>query len=172
MREAMKVVADTSPLIALERIGRLDILPGLFGSVVCPQSVIDELRAFPGHLRADSSIEQSSWLSIRPDPREMVFRKELGAGETAAIALAVNIKAEMIVLDDLAARRIAREIGLKISGTLGIVLAACRYGLLADVAGTLDDLRSAGFHLSNTLIRDCIARAERYSINGADDPTA
>ncbi len=157
----MSVVINTSPLIALERIGRPDILPGLFGSVVCPRSVIDELCAFPFHLRADSSIEKSSWLSILPDPPEVVFRKELGAGETAAIALAVSIKAEMIVLDDLAARRIAREIGLKISGTLGIVLAAHRRGLLDDVAGTLDDLRSAGFHLSKTLIQDCIARSRR-----------
>lgn len=111
----MTVVTNTSPLNALDRIGQIQLLPRLFGSILRPASVRTELQeglsfGYPDHL-----LEDSNWLTTVEDPPEMVLRKELGAGETAAIALAVRKQADWILLDDLAARLVAEELGLHVS---------------------------------------------------------
>ncbi len=126
----MTVVANTSPLIALDRIGHLDVLPRLFGNVIRPQSVVNELQAGKHIYGGSEALFQAPWLTTLEDPPEMLLRKELGSGETAVIALALRMKADLTILDDLAARNVAAELGLKVTGTLGVLLAAYRKGLL------------------------------------------
>ena len=128
----MRVVVDTSPLIALERIGQLDLLRELYGQVVRPQSVLAELLAGQRRYGLSAELMQGSWILTEPDPAEMALRKELGAGETAAITLAFKTHADLLVLDDLQARLVASGLGLAITGTLG-VLAAAHQGALAVV---------------------------------------
>ena len=96
----MRVVVNSSPLIALERIGSLDVLKSLYGTVVRPQSVLDELGAGRSRYNFDRALFDTDWILTEPDPPEMVFRKELGAGETAAITLAYKTAADLVILDD------------------------------------------------------------------------
>ena len=149
----MKVVVNTSPLIALNRIGCLHLLPSLFGHVIRPQSVADEIQAGRLQYGAADSLLEEDWLETVEDPPEMVLRRELGAGETAAIALAVKLRSDLILLDDLAARNVASELGLAVSGTLGVLVASAKRGLLTDVEKPLKDLCSAGFHISDSLMQ-------------------
>jgi len=148
----MRIVVNSSPLIALERIGRLDILKALYGTVVRPQSVLDELCAGRGRYSFDTALFDSDWILTEPDPPEMVFHRELGAGETAAITLGYKTAADLVILDDLPARLVATGLGLHITGTLGVLSAASKLGVIDDLAASVYALQEHGFHVSQELI--------------------
>jgi uncharacterized protein len=146
------VIVNTSPLVALDRIGQLDILPRLFGEITRPQSVVDELTAGHSVYGGSDALYNASWLQTVEDPPEMVLRKELGAGETAVIALALKTQADLVILDDLAARNVAAELGLNVTGTLGVLLAAHKKGNLPDLQGAVSELKASGFRISDAVI--------------------
>ncbi len=148
----MRIVVNTSPLVALDRIGQLDLLPALYGKIIRPQSVVDELKAGRSIYGGTDSLYHAAWLETAEDPPEMILRKELGAGETAAIALAFRIQADLIILDDLAARNVAVELGMNVTGTLGVLLAAHKKGILKDLRHAISLLEDSGFRISNTLV--------------------
>ena len=156
----MIVVVDTSPLIALDRIGYLYILKELFGAVIRPQSVADELIAGRRIYGGSSELFDADWIENHADPAEIIFRKELGAGETAAIILAKKLNADLVLLDDLAARNVATQLGLSVSGTLGILLAAHKKGRLPDLKSALSTLTDCGFRLSDDLRRTILKQQE------------
>jgi len=147
-----RVIVDTSPLIALDRIGKLWVLPKLYGTLVRPRSVLDEILDGGSVHGASELLLNAAWLITEDDPREKAFRKELGSGETAAITLAYLTKANLIVLDDLAARLVAASLGLKVTGTLGVLSAAHHRGLIADLSIVLDDLQASGFRIAPELL--------------------
>lgn len=155
----MRVIVNTSPLISLDRISRLDALRELYGKVVRPQSVLDEIQAGVGRYSVSPDVLASGWILTEPDPPEMVLRRELGAGETAAIALALRSEADLIILDDLQARLVAQDVGLRITGTLGVLCAAHRAGILSDLEGAILSLQEAGFRVSPGLLErlQCLA---------------
>lgn len=148
----MIVVVNTSPLISLDRIDRLDILPELFGRVVRPQSVVDELTSGKSSHGGSFALFDAPWMDTVPDPAEAVFRKELGAGETAAIALAKTMGADLILLDDLAARRVASGLDLRVSGTLGVMAAAAQRGIVSDLGEAIESLRRVGMRVSDKVV--------------------
>ena len=82
----------------------------------------------------------------------MVLRRELGPGETAVIAYAFKSKADLVVLDDLNARLVAASVGLRLTGTLGLLIAAYKTGLLPDLKGAVNDLQKAGFRIAEHVI--------------------
>ena len=143
----MKVITNTTQLIVLERIGYLDILKNLYGQIIRPQSVLDELLAGREKYSLAMSLVESDWINTHPDPPEMTFRRELGAGETAAITLAFKLEADLTILDDLQARLVAQNLGLKITGTLGVLGAAHKAGIISDPSLTMMKLKKAGFRL-------------------------
>ena len=153
----MRVIVNTSPLIALERIGRLDLLQKLFSTVVRPQSVLDEiLEGSPKH-GVPNALVKSEWIFTEPDPEETVFRRELGAGETAVLALARMTHADLVVLDDLQARLVATSLGLGLTGTLGVLVAAHRVGILSDLRPAFAALQECGFRVSQQIIDDLVS---------------
>ena len=152
----MKIVVNTSPLIALDRIDSLDILQNLFGTILRPQSVLDELRAGQHVHGGSSKLFNATWLNTVTDPPGMMLRKELGAGETAAITLAYNLNADLVILDDLAARNVAISLNLKVSGTLGIIVSAYKKGFVTDLEAILKLLKSNGFRVSKHLINNIL----------------
>jgi predicted nucleic acid-binding protein len=154
------VVTNTSPLLALEKIGQLALLPGLFSKVIRPESVTREIQEGIEMGHPPGLVEDTEWLKTVMDPPEMVLRKELGAGETAAIALAVRESADLILLDDLAARLVAAELQLNVMGTLGILLAGYSKGMLKSAHDCALDLERSGFRVSKQLL-DTIKSKER-----------
>lgn len=142
----MIVVSNSSPLIALDHLGRLDLIGALFGKVFVPPAVIQEVqaRALPSALQVR--------IPAQPVSAE-ILQSSLGAGETEALALAVELDAGLILLDDKAARRLAAAIGLSISGTLGFLIEAKRAGLIPAVQPLIDALRPLPFHISASLYK-------------------
>jgi predicted nucleic acid-binding protein len=144
------VVSNSSPLIALHQLGQLDLCQALFGTVLIPPAVIHE--TFQTRL-------QPSWLEGRPLAQPLsalVLRGRLGAGEREAIALAVELTADLILLDDTAARRTASSIGLHVVGTFGLLLRAKEQQLLPAVKPLLDQLLAFGFHAGEELVSEVL----------------
>jgi predicted nucleic acid-binding protein len=139
MNESRPAVADASPIIALGRIGRLDLLQRLFTTVAIPPAVAAE--AFGGEAAP-------SWIRVVTPGSAVGRGASLGAGEQEAIALALELDAAWIVLDDLAARRQAAREGLRVVGTIGLLLAAKRARLVESVRPLFDALDRAEFRLS------------------------
>jgi predicted nucleic acid-binding protein len=145
------VVSNSSPLIAFADIGQLDLLPSIFGSILIPPSVAAEI--------APTIAELPPWLSVtalkQTIPAILVHRS-LGAGEREALALAIEARAERVVLDDLPARRIARLLSLPVTGTIGVLLAAKRHGLIVSVRPHLDALVRESFFVGAGLYEEVL----------------
>src|SRR5438045_3292106 len=128
------VVSNSSPLIALDRIAHLHLLNHLFGTLVVPPAVSSETSPL---------LTLPQWISERavtqPIPPQVVAAS-VGPGEREAIGLAIECNASWVILDDRPARRLARELGLPVVGTLGVLVAAKRRGFLKEVRSCLDDL--------------------------------
>jgi predicted nucleic acid-binding protein len=155
------VVADAGPLIALGRIGRLDLLRPILGEVLAPEAVLAECLVEPlrpGALAIVDAVARG-WLHRTPDPRpqEPPF-PILGLGESAAIRLALAA-AVPVSMDDRAGRSVARNLGVAVIGTGGVVLAAKQRGLIDAVARVLEALRANGYHLSTALVQAILDRA-------------
>lgn len=154
----MIVVSDTSPLCYLLLIERIEILPQLFNRVIIPQRVRDELLT-----PAAPKVVQE-WMSQPPDWLEVqtitepinVALNQLDLGQEA-ITLALQLKADLILLDDLAARRIAIQFQLEIVGLLGILSSAADKGSV-DFSAAIERLQQTTFRASSKLIQSLLQR--------------
>jgi uncharacterized protein len=150
------VIADAGPLIHLSLIGRIDLLPTLYGRIVIPGLVYQEVVTAGEGLAGSREVREAEWIEVvEHDPKAELFRllrAQLDPGEAAAIWLATNRKAELILSDDRQARLAAERLGFKIQGTLGILVEAKRHGLLPILAPLVSQLREKGVWLSRELI--------------------
>jgi predicted nucleic acid-binding protein len=146
-----QTVANSSCLIALEAAGHLNILERLYGTIEVPEAVDRECG---GTL--------PTWVRVRHVRGRSLVQSlclQLGPGESEAIALCLEQPAERLILDDKKARRIARRLGLPVTGTLAVLLRAKESGILSTVAEVLDELVAVGFHLSSSLIDETLRQA-------------
>ena len=155
----MIAVADTSPICYLILIGEIDLLPRLCNQVLMPRAVLAEL------LHEDAPVAVRSWASNlplwicakeSPDTPTSGLEK-LQAGEQAAILLAESSQADIILLDEKAARRVAGERGLRVTGTLGVLGEGSKRGLL-NLASAIDRLRKTTFRCSPALLKSTLDR--------------
>jgi predicted nucleic acid-binding protein len=156
------LVCDTTIPLYLGRIGQIDLLPSLFAPVYVPEQVKLELAM--GRLLRPDTIDPRSldWVELVSVPQVLIDSlppNRLGAGERAAIAYASTHRGYVAGLDDLRARQLAEAVGLKVVGTLGILLRAKRAGLISTVRPLVDDAIAQGFRLSPELHRDVLGLA-------------
>lgn len=149
-------VVDASPLIFLAKIDRLSLLQSSAERILVPEVVLSEIRA--GHDRATARVDQAAevWLHPVPSPPDS---PESLVGELAVIELALERRAERVVLDDRAARRQARAEGLSVVGTLGLLLAARLRGEIADLGREIERLEAHGFRASSQLVQRVLSEA-------------
>lgn len=156
----MIVVSDTTPINYLILIEQAEILRDLYGRVCLPQAVFDELR----HERAPLEVKEwlkhlPEWLEVRrvtPTPADSSL-EELDEGEREAIALAEQMRADALIIDDRAGRREARRRGLRVTGTLGVIEEAARRDLL-DLPQTIERLKQTSFYVSPRLLQSLLDR--------------
>lgn len=144
----MAAVCDSTPLIAPSRIGRLELLKEYFSEVYIPQEVYDEVVTHGGDLFGAKEVVSQDWIKVEEvrnriavDSLSMI----LGKGESEAIVLAKE-RNMLLVIDDGEGRKIAESLGLKITGTIGLLLLAAGEGKL-DLKQTIDELMAVGFRL-------------------------
>ncbi len=145
------VVSDTSPLHYLVLCGAVDLLPALFGEVLIPPKVAQELR----HCRTPAAVRD--WLATAPNwlkvqaPSRVDLALPVDAGEGEAICLALEVGARALLIDDRKGRTTAGRLGLAVIGTLGILDAASKRGLV-DLATVIDRLRHSNARLDPELL--------------------
>lgn len=154
------LVVDASPLILFNRIDRLDLLVSLAKRLVFPEAVIREIQA--GSERdgtADKIKNLPSILRIadRPVP-DRIRLWDLGAGESQVLAYGLERPGSEVVLDDLAARRCARSLGLSMIGTLGVVILCRHRGVISAARPVIETLREAGLRLKPALMEEALAK--------------
>lgn len=149
----MTVVSNTSPLLNLALIERLQLVESQFGAVVVPTAVWDELTAgFDARDRIEAFRDRDGIRVVSPEPTELrtEFERELDRGEAAAIAYAIDVDADRVLIDEREGRATAKRHDVPVTGAVGILLRASSRGEI-DLETELDALREAGFWISDAL---------------------
>jgi predicted nucleic acid-binding protein len=156
----MIIVSDTSVITNLIQIEKLTILKELYTSVIIPTKVYFELTHYENQ---GTILKKTEWIIVKPVSNKNRI-KELGAfldeGESEAIALAEEIRADALIIDERKGREFAKSMGLNVIGLLGVLLQAKREGILLEIKPILEALDKIGFRISNQLYRHILSMAK------------
>ena len=160
----MIVVSNTSPLTNLAAIGQFDLLKKLYGSIYIAEGVWTELNAKNQSWPGSDEVERASWVKRKKVKHQIVvaaFREDLDRGESETIALAIEQKADLVLMDEAEGRHKANRLGLNVTGVIGILLEAKSNGHIAQIRPLLDKLRQeAGFYLSKRVYNETLKLAD------------
>ncbi|MBI2840163.1 MAG: DUF3368 domain-containing protein [Acidobacteria bacterium] len=136
------LVVNTSPLVLLHAVNQLELLHKLSGDISIPVAVLDELEAGAGRDMCYERVRSLDWIRVeKAGPlTDEIVRWDLGAGEAEVLALGLARPESTVVIDDLLGRRSARSLGIGLTGTIGIVLAAKQLGLLDRARPVIEEL--------------------------------
>jgi len=153
----VKVVSNTSPLVNLGRIGMLDLLQQLYDELLIPEAVWKEVVIKGRGLPGSEIVETAGWIKtniVENKPLVKSLRQDLDAGEAEAIALAIEIEADLLLMDERVGRDVADYFGVRYMGLIGVLVEAKNKKLISEIKNLLDDLRKkAGFRVSDLLYR-------------------
>ena len=148
------VVSNTTPIITLSCVGQLSILQKLYGEVLIPPAVYAELLA--GGTRVGvQELKNADYIVTTPLQNTIYadLLTNLDRGEAETIALALEKKADLLLLDERLGRRHATHLGLTITGSIGVLIKAKKQGYLATLKPALEQIKYSGIYLSNELIQ-------------------
>lgn len=150
------VIVNTSPLLYLHQINHLNLLQALYKNITAPVAVQQELEIGRQQGIDVPAIDQIPWIQLRQVESISLVPAviDLGQGETAVIALGLEIHNSLLILDDQLGRRIANLCKLKYTGTIGVLVKAKQTGLIESVGAALSQLQSKGMWLSDTVIHE------------------
>ncbi|MCG6141364.1 DUF3368 domain-containing protein [Leptospira mtsangambouensis] len=141
-----EVISNTSCLILLSKIRQLDLLNTLYNSIIITDTVKTEFgENIPHFIKIKNPNQEFSVKSLE---------QILDSGEASTIALALESKNSLVILDDLKARKIAKNLGLKITGTLGILAKAKKLGIIDDLEKQINELQRKGIWISEPVINE------------------
>lgn len=156
-----KIVSNTTPLISLLKIDKLSILKQLYGQIIVPQEVFNEMEIGKekGHYADLSKIE---WMKIKKikDEKSLSYFLDLDKGEAETIVLANEIGADLAIIDETLGRFHAKHANLKVTGTLGVLLKAKKSGYIGKVKPLLYELKDKGIWLSDNLLERVLTIAK------------
>ena len=154
----MIVVADTTPIITLIKLQRLDLLEKLFDTVFLPHAVFEELISNSKYLTEAQMVIECPFLKrIEVSDRQSIkiLREVVGldAGESEAIALAEEKSADLLIIDERKGRRVAKQMELKIIGTIGILIQAfdCKILSKTEILSCIEELKYSNIRISDSL---------------------
>lgn len=151
----MIIVSNTSPIISLSAIGQLDLLRQLYNKIIIPPAVYNEVANAAYTDASSVAVKTLPWIQVQQVTQESLiatFPKSLHRGEAEAIALAIELKANLLLIDEELGRKVSRRYGLTVIGVLGTLMAAKRRGLIPSVKPLIDDLMDrVGFRVSSDL---------------------
>ncbi|HAK97320.1 MAG TPA: DUF3368 domain-containing protein [Planctomycetes bacterium] len=159
----MIVVSDASPMLNLAAIHRLDLLRALYERVAIPETVHAEIAGSADDLPGALEFKAADWIEVRrPGDTALVttLRAELHAGEAEAIALAHELRADLILLDERKGRAAAARLNLRVVGLLGVLVEAKHKGLVPALKPLLHELTTrAGFWIGKELFQAVLIAA-------------
>lgn len=155
-----KLVVNASPIISLAKIGHADLLLDLSGELVVPKGVFEEIVTYK---ESDPAIQ---WVTIRKEELikdvtvpDKIFEWNLGKGESEVIAYSIKNKEFTVAIDDKAAKKCAELYGIKVKGTISIIVNAKSAGLIPEIKPLLLNLKSSGFRIADFVIDSALRLA-------------
>jgi predicted nucleic acid-binding protein len=145
------IISDASCIIILDKISKLEILKELYGDITVTSIIAQEYGK-----------PLQNWIKVK-DPLDKnyqtILELELDEGEASAIALAIESKESILILDDEKARKTAISLGLKITGTFGVVISAKNEGYISSVKEVIDKIKQTNFRISEPLEKEILKKA-------------
>ena len=157
-----KVVSNTTPIISLLKNGKLEILKDLYDEIYIPQEVFNEIEAGK-HKKYYLNLLTFEWIKIEQiqDRKSISYFLDLDKGEAEAIVLATESEADLILLDESLGRFHAKHAGLRVTGTIGILVKAKKQGLISELKPLILELKDKGVWLSESLIERILELANK-----------
>lgn len=161
-----KVVVNSTPLIILCSIDKLDILKEMYSEIYIPVAVYNEVTAKDDsacqHLKAEHS-----WIhveNIKDVSEKKMYKAKLHDGEVEVMILAQEQKADLVIIDDNAAKKAAKYLGMAVTGTIGVLMKAKKQGIISQIKPLLLEMNEKGFYISDNLLEDVLHEVkEQYS---------
>jgi len=155
------VVSNTTPIITLSLIGKLHLMKDLYGEILIPPAVYAEILVGGTRRIGIAELQAAEWIRVQPlvDARRALLLPDLDLGEAEAITLAMDVNADLLVIDERLGRRHAQRVGLLLTGSLGILLKAKELGKLSQIGPLIEDLRAKGIRLSDGLVKQALTLA-------------
>ncbi len=162
------VVSDTTAITHLAKIGALNILHQLYPVIYIPEAVYSELTSGGSRVPGAYEAESFPWikiLQVKNKAGVKLLVKTLDQGESEAIALAKEIKADLLIIDEKLGREEAESMGIKIVGIVGILLLAKKKHIITKVKPYLEHLRCSGFRMNQQLYDTALNLANEKTID-------
>jgi len=160
----MIIISDTTPIISLIKINRLDLLEELFGEVLIPDAVFRELTTNVTFKEEADIVKSSEFIKVssiqnRKSLEILQAASGLDAGESEAIILADELKSDVLIIDERRGRKVAQNLGIAITGTIGILIQAYHEKILSEeeVKSCFEYLKNSSIRLSDTLIQEALS---------------
>lgn len=160
----MTVISDTTPIISLIKINRLDLLQKLFGEILIPEAVYRELTTNiifknEADIVKESDFLQTTSVQNRKALEVLQAAGGLDDGESEAIILADEVNSDALIIDERKGRKVAQKLGIKITGTVGVLLQAHDENLITsdEIKAYLEQLKNSNIRLSDSLIREALS---------------
>jgi uncharacterized protein len=166
----LTIVCNTSPISNLAVIGQLELLRQVYGAIVIPQAVVNEVAKISSSYSQAAMVPTSVWIQIervksRDAVNDLLQQQKLDLGEAEAIILAIDLNANLLIIDEQLGRSVAKQKGLEITGLLGTLLEAKSKGIISHVKPIVDDLIvQAKFRVSADLYRKILSLAKESSL--------
>ncbi len=153
-----RVIVNTSPLLYLHQIGRLQLLQSLYSEILTPRAVVRELETGKNRGIDVPDIQSLDWIAITPvrSPELIPAIVDLEQGEAEVLALGLEKVGSLLIFDDQLAPQIANLYRLKYTGTLGVLVKAKKLGYLSSIAPVIDELRQRGMWLTDRIVADVL----------------
>lgn len=159
----MTIVSDTTPLISLIKINRLDLLEKLFHEVLIPEAVYRELTTNQSFALEAEEVKKAPFLKVSPVQNKQSIQilqavSGLDDGESEAIVLAGEKLSDVLIIDERRGRKVVQQLGISITGTVGILVQANDEGMIskADAKSCFDFLKQSNIRLSENLIQSAL----------------
>lgn len=148
------IISDTSCLIVLSKIGALELLQKVYGQIITTSAIAEEYgESLP------------EWVIIKEVVdifKQKILELQIDKGESSAIALAIEMTDCTLILDDFKARKIAQQLGLTITGTIGVIVKAKLEGKIASITPYLEAIKSTNFRISTEIEQQALKEANEY----------
>ncbi len=156
-----KIVVNSTPLIILGNIDGLKILQELYGEIIIPRAVFEEVTSKDDNAKLNLS-QNLSWikvLEVQDKSNRKMYQAKLHDGEVEVMMLANEISADLLIIDDNAAKKTAKFLGFTVTGTLGVILKAKSEGIIPQVKPIVDEMLRQGFYISPSIIETVLKMA-------------
>lgn len=150
----MIAVSNSSPIIFLAKINKLSLLKYFFDKIVVPKSVYEEIVIKGAGKPGSKEVDEFDWIeskSISDTMAKDLLMDFLDEGEAEAIILAIELNADMLLIDDLAGRNFAKAYDITVMGTLGVLDQASKEGKIENLREVMNKLQGKGFWMSDEL---------------------